>query len=87
AARAVVEEAGYGHAWVHPLGHGVGLQIHEAPILRRDERTMIPDGAVVTIEPGIYVPGLGGVRIEDMVEVTEDGPRPLPDASKDLLVL
>ena len=87
AARAVVEDAGYAEGWVHPLGHGVGLEIHEAPILRSEERSTIPAGGVITIEPGVYVPGLGGVRIEDMVEVGEEGPRPMPSTPTDLLVL
>jgi Xaa-Pro aminopeptidase len=87
AARAVVEGAGYGDGWIHPPGHGVGLEIHESPVLRRDDPTVIPAGATITIEPGIYVPGLGGVRIEDVVHVTEDGPVPLPRAPKELLRL
>ncbi|MEX2275638.1 MAG: Xaa-Pro peptidase family protein [Actinomycetota bacterium] len=87
AARTVVEQAGYGQRWMHPPGHGVGLEIHEAPVLRRDDSTLIPAGAMITIEPGIYVPGLGGVRIEDIIHVTEDGPVPLPSATKQLLRL
>ncbi len=87
AARRVVEEAGYGDAFSHGLGHGVGLEIHEGPRLRRDSDDVLPAGAIVTVEPGVYLPGLGGVRIEDMVEVTEDGCRVIPRSTKELIVL
>ena len=69
------------------LGHGVGLEIHEAPFLRWDSGIELERGMVVTIEPGVYIPGLGGVRIEDMVEVTADGGRPMPRSSRELIVL
>ena len=84
AARSVIEEAGYGSSFPHGLGHGVGLEIHEAPFLRWDLDDTLEPGMVVTIEPGVYIPGLGGVRIEDMVEVTADGRRPLPRSNKEL---
>jgi Xaa-Pro aminopeptidase len=87
AARGVIEEAGYGDRFGHSLGHGVGLEIHEGPGLRRDSDDVLPEGAVVTVEPGVYLPGLGGVRIEDMVVVTGDGCRPLPRTTRDLVVL
>ncbi len=87
AARTVIEEAGYGAGFVHGLGHGVGLEIHEGPWLGRDKTNVLPVGAVVTVEPGVYVPGLGGVRIEDMVEVTEAGARVLGTSTRELIEL
>jgi Xaa-Pro aminopeptidase len=87
AAREVVESAGYGEAFGHGLGHGVGLEIHEGPSLRPGGTDILPRGAVVTVEPGVYLDGLGGVRIEDMVEVTDAGCRVMAGTTKDLLVL
>jgi Xaa-Pro aminopeptidase len=87
AARGIIEAAGYGAAFTHGLGHGVGLEIHEGPSLGRRFDDTLPAGAVVTIEPGIYVPGLGGVRIEDMVEVRSDGCRVLGSSTRELLEL
>jgi Xaa-Pro aminopeptidase len=87
AARRVVAEAGHEAAFPHGLGHGVGLEIHEAPLLRWDDAEELVEGMVVTIEPGVYIPELGGVRIEDMVEVTPAGRRVIPRSSKELIVL
>jgi Xaa-Pro aminopeptidase len=87
AARGVIEGAGFGDRFVHGTGHGVGLEIHEAPWIGRSKDDPLPVGAVVTVEPGIYVPGLGGVRIEDMVEVTEDGCRVVGTSTRDLIEL
>lgn len=86
AARQVIEAAGYGDRFGHATGHGVGLEVHEGPrlsALAEDER--LEPGMVVTVEPGIYIPGWGGVRIEDLVVVTEDGGEILTRVSKDLL--
>ncbi len=87
AARRVIREAGYGERFGHSLGHGVGLEIHEGPTLRDRSEDVLPEGAVVTVEPGVYLPGTGGVRIEDAVIVEADRCRPLPRTSKDLVVL
>lgn len=87
AARKVVEDAGYGERFPHGLGHGVGLEIHEGPNFARDGKDVLPVGAVMTVEPGIYVPGLGGVRIEDMVEVEVDGCRLLASSTRELIEL
>jgi Xaa-Pro aminopeptidase len=86
-AREVIEEAGYGEQFPHSLGHGVGLEIHEGPALRAHSQDQVPAGAVVTIEPGIYIPGVGGVRIEDMVEVTTQGCRVFGRSPRELMVL
>jgi Xaa-Pro aminopeptidase len=86
-ARDIISEAGYGEQYRHGLGHGVGLEIHEGPSLRAGGTDVLPVGAVVTVEPGIYLDGMGGVRIEDMVEVLADGCRVLPRTTKELVVL
>jgi Xaa-Pro aminopeptidase len=87
-ARSVIDDAGYGQHFTHGLGHGVGLDIHEGPQLGRQfDDQSLPVGAVVTVEPGIYIPGIGGVRIEDMVEVTGDGCSVLGTSSRDLIEL
>jgi len=72
-ARAVIHEAGFGEFFNHGLGHGLGMDIHEAPRLRKEADTPLRPGMVVTVEPGIYLPDWGGVRIEDDVLVTPDG--------------
>jgi Xaa-Pro aminopeptidase len=87
AARDVVAAAGYGDAFPHGLGHGVGLEIHEAPMLGVRATGRLAGRTPVTVEPGVYLPGRGGVRIEDTLVVGEGPPELLTTTSKDLLVL
>ena len=86
AARAVVDEAGFGERFGHGTGHGVGLQVHEAPSLGRTRGDRLEAGMVCTVEPGIYIEGLAGVRIEDTVLVTPDGHERLTTSPKELQV-
>jgi len=83
AARTVIAQAGYGEYFTHSVGHGIGLQVHEAPFLRANTETALAPGMVVTIEPGIYLPDWGGVRIEDDVLVTPDGREVLTSLPRD----
>lgn len=87
AARSVIAEAGYGDHFGHGLGHGVGLEVHEAPRLSPLSKDTLMAGEVVTVEPGIYLPGRFGVRIEDLVVVTEKGYRNLSGLPKELTVV
>ncbi len=87
AARTVIEEAGYGAFFGHALGHGTGLQIHERPVLSPKSEDVLESGMIVSIEPGIYMKELGGVRIEDLVIVTENGCENLTRSPKALLEL
>ncbi len=87
AARRVLRQAGLAKYFTHSTGHGVGLEIHEPPRIARTVKDKLQPGMVITIEPGAYVPGRGGVRIEDMVLVTDAGCEVLTKAPKDLLVL
>lgn len=84
AARSYIDQAGFGQSFGHGLGHGLGLQIHEGPFLRQNQDTILEAGMVMTVEPGIYFPGWGGVRIEDDVLVTLDGCEVLTSVPKDL---
>ena len=87
AARDVIEAAGLGEKFGHGLGHGVGLEVHEAPRLSRESTDTLAAGNVVTVEPGIYLEGLGGIRIEDLVVVTDGEPEMLTSFSKDLITV
>ena len=72
-ARTVIDEAGFGGFFDHGLGHGIGMEIHEAPRIRKGSADVLDVGNVITVEPGIYLPDWGGIRIEDDVLVTDDG--------------
>jgi Xaa-Pro dipeptidase len=87
AARQVIIDAGHGDHYPHSLGHGVGLDIHEAPTLVKDGSDILRDRTPVTVEPGVYLPGRGGVRIEDDLVVRDAGPELLTTTTKELLVL
>ena len=82
-----VAAAGYGERFVHGTGHGLGLEIHEQPILSKGVTARLHHRMTVTVEPGIYLPGVGGVRIEDTVAVLPSGPEPLTPATRDLVAL
>ena len=86
-ARRIIEEAGHGERFGHGLGHGVGLEIHEDPRLTRVAQGDLSEGNTVTIEPGVYLPGRFGVRIEDLVAITADGPEVLTAFPKELVTV
>jgi Xaa-Pro aminopeptidase len=86
-ARGIIADAGLGEAFGHGLGHGVGIDVHEAPRLAQESEDVLEPGNVVTIEPGIYLPGVGGVRIEDLAVVREDGLELLTSFPKELTLV
>jgi Xaa-Pro aminopeptidase len=87
AARAVIADAGYGESFIHRLGHGIGLEGHEDPYLVAGNNEVLAPGMAFSIEPGIYLPGRFGVRIEDIVVCTEDGAQRLNESDRDLVVV
>jgi Xaa-Pro aminopeptidase len=87
AAREVIAAAGWGEQFGHGLGHGIGLEVHEAPAVRQESTDTLEPGNIASCEPGIYLPGVGGVRIEDMVLVTDGGSERLTTHEKQLLVV
>jgi Xaa-Pro aminopeptidase len=84
AARSVIAKAGFGKHFGHGLGHGIGLEIHENPRIAKNSKQTLKPGMVVTVEPGIYLQGWGGVRIEDDVLVTKTGHEVISSVSKKL---
>jgi Xaa-Pro aminopeptidase len=84
-AREVIDSYGYGDKFIHRTGHGLGLEIHEEPYIVASNNNPLPVGSTFTIEPGIYLPGKGGVRVEDDVVLTGEGAKSLTDYPRDLL--
>jgi Xaa-Pro dipeptidase len=87
AARRVIEEAGYGQYFIHRTGHGLGLEVHEPPYIVEGNAQRLDVGMTFTVEPGIYLPGRGGVRVEDDVVITEDGCESLTDFERGLQIV
>lgn len=87
AAREVIEKAGYGKYFTHRTGHGIGMESHEAPYMRGDNMQLLEPGMAFTVEPGIYLPGRSGVRIEDNLVITEDGAESLSDMPREIRVV
>ncbi|MDU5946362.1 MAG: M24 family metallopeptidase, partial [Paenibacillus macerans] len=86
-ARDVIARYGYGEYFGHSTGHGLGMEVHENPRVSKTSDTVLQPGMVVTVEPGIYLPGLGGVRIEDDVVITDSGVRRLTESAKDYIAI
>ena len=87
AARTVIAEAGYGAYFMHRTGHGMGVEVHEEPYITGTSQTVLDTGMVFSIEPGIYLPGRFGIRLEDIVILREDGPEILSDLPRDVRVI
>ena len=85
--RGIIRAAGYGDNFGHSLGHSLGLAIHEQPAMRSTDDTVLQEGMVITVEPGIYIPGFGGVRIEDLVVITKDGHENFTKSTKDMQII
>jgi Xaa-Pro aminopeptidase len=83
-ARDIITKAGYGESFIHSLGHGVGMEVHEPPSLSKSSKDVLAKGNVVSNEPGVYLKGFGGVRVEDTVLVTASGPERLTKFDKGL---
>ena len=81
-ARAVLQEAGYAEQFGHSLGHGIGLEVHEYPGVGPGSHNILEEGMVFSVEPGVYITGWGGIRIEDLVLLQSDGAKPLSQAPK-----
>jgi Xaa-Pro dipeptidase len=87
AARDVIEKAGYGKYFRHRTGHGIGMEAHEEPYMRGDNMQILEPGMAFTVEPGIYLLGKNGVRIEDNVVITDDGADVLSDMPREIRVI
>jgi Xaa-Pro aminopeptidase len=85
--RSVIREAGYGEQFGHSLGHALGLEIHEKPAMRSTDDTILRPGMVLTVEPGVYIPGFGGVRIEDLIVIRDNGIENLTTSTKELQII
>jgi len=86
-ARDFLTEKGYGEAFGHSTGHGIGLEVHEGPALSFRSEQVLEPNMVVTVEPGVYLPGIGGVRIEDDIVITGTGNERLTHSAKELIIL
>jgi len=87
AARGVITEAGYGDYFVHRTGHGMGVEVHEPPYITATSQTVLDEGMVFSIEPGIYLPGRFGLRLEDIVILRADGPEVLSELPRDVRII
>ena len=86
-ARSIIDAAGYGERFIHRTGHGIGLEVHEPPYIIEGNRTPLASGMTFSIEPGIYLEGTFGVRIEDIVAVTADGVERLNRSTRELQIV